>query len=114
MLNVGWKFNAQPRRLLTFELGGKARLAPSPPRDMTVHALDDPSIEIDEADIAPGRDGYTMMCSACHGIRLSSPGAPGPDLRERSEAHTSALQSLMRISNAVICLQKKKEIQHST
>src|SRR3546814_14985801 len=23
MLNVGWKFNAQPRRLLTFELGGK-------------------------------------------------------------------------------------------
>src|SRR3546814_19269092 len=58
MLNVGWKFNAQPRRLLTFELGGKVRLDPSPPRELTVHALDGPSIEIDEADSATGRDGY--------------------------------------------------------
>src|SRR3546814_15256199 len=24
MLNVGWKFNAQPRRLLPFELGGRS------------------------------------------------------------------------------------------
>src|SRR3546814_3516761 len=29
-------------------------------------------------------------------------------LRERSEEHTSELQSLMRISYAVFCLQKKK------
>src|SRR3546814_7624373 len=32
---------------------------------------------------------------------------PGP-LRGRSEEHTSELQSLMRISYAVFCLQKKK------
>src|SRR3546814_10065050 len=31
-------------------------------------------------------------------------------LRERSEEHTSELQSLMRISYAVCCLKKKKEI----
>src|SRR3546814_3880942 len=31
--------------------------------------------------------------------------------RERSEEHTSELQSLMRISYAVFCLQKKKNIQ---
>src|SRR3546814_4627208 len=30
-----------------------------------------------------------------------------PELRERSEEHTSELQSLMRISYAVFCLQKK-------
>src|SRR3546814_5598802 len=30
--------------------------------------------------------------------------------RERSEEHTSELQSLMRISYAVFCLKKKKEI----
>src|SRR3546814_4434405 len=30
----------------------------------------------------------------------------------RSEEHTSELQSLMRISYAVFCLQKKKNIQH--
>src|SRR3546814_9381470 len=30
----------------------------------------------------------------------------------RSEEHTSELQSLMRISYAVFCLKKKKELQH--
>src|SRR3546814_3728404 len=31
---------------------------------------------------------------------------------ERSEEHTSELQSLMRISYAVFCLKKKKQIHH--
>src|SRR3546814_6811266 len=31
-----------------------------------------------------------------------------PDLRGRSEEHTSELQSLMRLSYAVFCLKKKK------
>src|SRR3546814_1443479 len=31
---------------------------------------------------------------------------------ERSEEHTSELQSLMRISYAVFCLKKKKQTQH--
>src|SRR3546814_19171528 len=33
-----------------------------------------------------------------------------PDSSERSEEHTSELQSLMRISYAVFCLKKKKQI----
>src|SRR3546814_6790368 len=33
-----------------------------------------------------------------------------PDQRQRSEEHTSELQSLMRISYAVFCLKKKKKI----
>src|SRR3546814_2356729 len=32
---------------------------------------------------------------------------------ERSEEHTSELQSLMRISYAVFCLKKKKNYQHN-
>src|SRR3546814_8661774 len=32
----------------------------------------------------------------------------GPNIKTRSEEHTSELQSLMRISYAVFCLQKKK------
>src|SRR3546814_2409030 len=32
----------------------------------------------------------------------------------RSEEHTSELQSLMRISNAVFCLKKKKNMQYTT
>src|SRR3546814_4405677 len=34
--------------------------------------------------------------------------------RERSEEHTSELQSLMRISYAVFCLKKKKTKKHKT
>src|SRR3546814_7401215 len=38
----------------------------------------------------------------------------GKALIGRSEEHTSELQSLMRISYAVICLQKNTHIQHQT
>src|SRR3546814_15651801 len=41
--------------------------------------------------------------SAARGHRPPSPGC-----RQRSEEHTSELQSLMRISYAVFCLKKKK------
>src|SRR3546814_4925231 len=34
--------------------------------------------------------------------------------QQRSEEHTSELQSLMRISYAVFCLKKKKKITHHT
>src|SRR3546814_1654177 len=37
----------------------------------------------------------------------------GDDFRERSEEHTSELQSLMRISYAVFCLKKKKTKQNN-
>src|SRR3546814_4373466 len=36
------------------------------------------------------------------------------DLGERSEEHTSELQSLMRISYAVFCLKKKKKRHRTT
>src|SRR3546814_9125730 len=36
----------------------------------------------------------------------------GPDYTARSEEHTSELQSLMRLSYAVLCLQKKNQILH--
>src|SRR3546814_6172735 len=35
-----------------------------------------------------------------------------PSSSDRSEEHTSELQSLMRISYAVFCLKKKKKTQH--
>src|SRR3546814_1887674 len=37
-----------------------------------------------------------------------------PQPAERSEEHTSELQSLMRISYAVFCLKKKKKTQRNT
>src|SRR3546814_8967474 len=53
--------------------------------------------------------------------RANAVGGPDLDLahllkplKERSEEHTSELQSLMRISYAVFCLKKKKQAKHKT
>src|SRR3546814_4239925 len=53
---------------------------------------------------------------ADHHLRLLRADAVrGADARQRSEEHTSELQSLMRISYAVFCLKKKKHtIQNNT
>lgn len=80
-MNVGWKYGAQPRRLLTFVLDGKAKLAPSPPPDFRVYAVDDPKLAINESDIAAGRALF-IRCASCHGVGAQSTGTPGPDLRE--------------------------------
>src|SRR3546814_6825061 len=42
------------------------------------------------------------------GIDVNGNGSVGPGQGDRSEEHTSELQSLMRISYAVFCLKKKK------
>src|SRR3546814_10740706 len=51
------------------------------------------------ADALPGQDGAGRGFPGKAGIR---------DTACRSEEHTSELQSLMRISYAVLCLKKKK------
>src|SRR3546814_7980343 len=58
-----------------------------------------------EAGAAPARAGDFERIGA-HG----GGGCDGdPDQPDRSEEHTSELQSLMRISYAVFCLKKKKQ-----
>src|SRR3546814_9654602 len=56
-------------------------------------------------------DGGTVAARVECGDRGADEGLePGPiGGRDRSEEHTSELQSLMRISYAVFCLKKKKE-----
>jgi quinohemoprotein ethanol dehydrogenase len=81
LMNMGWKYGVQPRRLLTFALGGKEVLPPAVPPDKTVKAVDNPAEKIDPADVAAGY-GMFIACSACHGRDLVAAGAPGPDLRE--------------------------------
>jgi quinohemoprotein ethanol dehydrogenase len=84
-MDVGWKYGAQPRRLLTFVLDGKATLKPSPPPSFQVNALDDPEYVINEADVAAGR-ALSVQCAACHGVGMYATGTPGPDLRESAIA----------------------------
>jgi len=78
----GWKYAAQPRRLLTFALDGKAQLPPTAPRDYSLKPLDDPSLKLNAADVMAGQAIFNQACSVCHGLNLRSPGSPGPDLRE--------------------------------
>lgn len=80
-MNVGWKYGQQPRRLLTFAIDGNAKLAPSPGPDMKVHAVDDPKLVLNEADVQTGK-ALSVACAACHGIGMQATGTPGPDLRE--------------------------------
>src|SRR3546814_9189169 len=67
------------------------------------------------------RDQYAaiLQCSFRHLPPPSSrsgtwPGNPPRSRERRSEEHTSELQSLMRISYAVICLKKKRHYKKKT
>jgi quinohemoprotein ethanol dehydrogenase len=80
VMNVGWKF-PHPRRILTFAIGGQARLPKSEPASMTVAAVDDPAMTIDPVQADTGAKLY-MRCIGCHGRELEAAGGPGPDLRE--------------------------------
>src|SRR3546814_7968550 len=69
-----------------------------------------------EAQVAAQRHGVQTWFDQRAGVtRQGGDGGEGPDalvlrVAVRSEEHTSELQSLMRISYAVFCLQKKKYI----
>jgi quinohemoprotein ethanol dehydrogenase len=100
-MDMGYKFGRQPRRLLTFALNADKKLPPSAPPDFTVHALDDPALKLDEADVAAGR-ALSVQCAACHGVGLQATGTPGPDLRESAVALDLASFGQLLKSGALI------------
>lgn len=84
---AGWKYGAQPRRLLTFALNGRAKLPWTAPRDFTVAPIDDPKLAIDHASADRGARLYNNKgCVVCHGFNGRSSGAPAPDLQESGVA----------------------------
>ena len=103
-MNIGWKYGAQTRRLLTFALGGKGVLPASAPRNMAVEPVDDPSIKISMADAALGQPLFTGNCASCHGLDTISAGAPAPDLRESGIALDS--DSLWQVVHDGILLKR--------
>src|SRR3546814_9896366 len=66
------------------------------------HVLSNVRVKAMEGDEALVQSNYVVMATSGDGIA-----------RVRSEEHTYELQSLMRISYAVICLKKKKLIRHT-
>src|SRR3546814_3035964 len=69
-----------------------------------------PMIDVQRAQINAG----TMLGFLEAGGPCTLRGCLRRDLDERSEEHTSELQSLMRISYAVFCLKKKNEKANTT
>src|SRR3546814_2285188 len=67
---------------------------------------------VGRSDQAGARGRRDLAETAPDRVRLCRRGAGGRRrrARRRSEEHTSELQSLMRISYAVFCLKKKKQI----
>jgi quinohemoprotein ethanol dehydrogenase len=82
VLDAGWKYGAQPRRLLTFALGGTQRLPASAPPDRKLHPIDDPAYTVSEADLPAGYTLFAMKCAMCHGTEAISGNIVAPDLRE--------------------------------
>ena len=66
---------------------GRERLVTSDARtsELSVKALDDPSLQLNQADVEAGHALF-MQCAICHGLNLNSTGSPGPDLRESAIA----------------------------
>src|SRR3546814_2800540 len=62
-------------------------------------------VVVDRADLAEQRE--TVVALARGARRLDRPRPRRGMVEQRSEEHTSELQSLMRISYAVFCLKKK-------
>src|SRR3546814_1321808 len=69
---------------------------------------------LDEMNLASGGALWRSYYQAVHDSRRPLFGAHELPTVERSEEHTSELQSLMRISYAVFCLKKKKTKQQNT
>ena len=87
LADYGWRFNEQPRRLLTFALGRRTPLPLGGPPRHDVKAVDDPKFLIDAAQAATGAELYrSAQCYFCHGPELVNTGSFAPDLRESALA----------------------------
>jgi quinohemoprotein ethanol dehydrogenase len=94
IMNAGWKYGAQPRRLLSFAIGGQQALPATPPSDLSVNPVDDPAIQISESDVEAGYQLFPR-CGFCHGKDAVSAGM-APDLRESAIAlHLDSLRTIV-------------------
>jgi len=74
----GWDPRVHPRRLLTFALGGTAKLPPTPARK-PAEPLAAPEFQVDASKVKLGSQIYSN-CVLCHGMGVVG-GGIAPDLR---------------------------------
>ncbi|MCB2051475.1 MAG: PQQ-dependent dehydrogenase, methanol/ethanol family [Novosphingobium sp.] len=81
----GWRYGKHLPRVLTFKLGGDAKLPPTAPPTKEVQPFENPDFKIDQAAAKRGTDLWIRNCSICH--NPGSGTANWPDLRESPAAH---------------------------
>jgi len=74
-----WQYRQQHRRLLTFTLGGTAKL-PEHETIAPISVIDDPTLQFDEDKVAKGSTEFGRRCLFCHGAGAVA-GGGAPDLR---------------------------------
>ncbi|MCP5364492.1 MAG: PQQ-dependent dehydrogenase, methanol/ethanol family [Hyphomicrobiales bacterium] len=77
--HLGWDYRNQPRRVLTFVLGGRAKLPP-PQARTAFNAVPDPAYRVNAKVERQGAALYSISCVNCHGTGAIAGGA-APDLR---------------------------------
>jgi quinohemoprotein ethanol dehydrogenase len=76
----GWSARTQPRRVLAFEIDGKAQLPSREVGTAPVVPMSDPEFVTDEVSEASGARKFAERCANCHGSAAIAGGA-APDLR---------------------------------
>lgn len=93
---AGFKYGVHPRRVLTFVLGGRARLPATPKPGLDSDMPELPPAKLTEAQVMAGAAIYHRDCYFCHGIGAASTGG-APDLRHSLIAlNQEALGILLR------------------
>ena len=81
VMKQGWKYRAQPRRLLTFKLDGDQPLPETAPPSFDVNPVTVEGFEPDGKKVNRGILMYHTTCAHCHGGLLEAESV-APDLRE--------------------------------
>ena len=90
----GWAYRAQPRRLISFSLEGKAELPKLPPPSFA-KPLKQEDFKVDEMLAQQGNVLYAEHCVLCHGAGAVS-GGYAPDLRASTiPLYDDALQDVV-------------------
>lgn len=87
-------YRTQPRRILTFALGGTQRLPKT--EAMKIEAMEDKSFRANPASAARGSGLFAKNCMICHGIAAIA-GGTAPDLRRSAvPASDEAFRQVVR------------------
>jgi quinohemoprotein ethanol dehydrogenase len=89
-----WNYYTQQWRVLTFALGGTAKLPPAEQVDIPI--AEDPAFKVQPSRASLGETVYAQRCSICHGPTALSGGASPDLLRSAMPLNFEAMKTVLR------------------